>query len=93
MRPWAEPVYGVPPSQVVGSQIAVTYEVVDGVPNFERQPEVFFVDDGPGKPVGILRHIGRQPVIAFGNFDGDFEMLQYATASDGGGPRLGLIVH
>jgi phosphoserine phosphatase len=91
MRPWAEQVYGIPPWQVVGSQIEVTYNDEDGPPRFDREPEVFFIDDKDGKPVGILRHIGREPVIAFGNSDGDFEMLEYVTHGDG--PDLGLIVH
>ncbi len=91
MRPWAEEVYGIPPWQVVGSQIEVTYNDADGPPRFDREPEVFFVDDKAGKPVGILRHIGREPVIAFGNSDGDYEMLDYVTHGDG--PDLGLIVH
>jgi haloacid dehalogenase-like hydrolase len=91
MRPWAQSVYGIPPWQVIGSQIEVTYNDADGPPRFDREPEVFFVDDKAGKPVGILRHIGREPAIAFGNSDGDFEMLEYVTAGDG--PDLGLIVH
>jgi phosphoserine phosphatase len=91
MRPWAEEVYGIPPWQVIGSQIEVEYDDTDGPPHFDREPEVFFVDDKAGKPVGILRHIGREPVIAFGNSDGDFEMLEYVTHGDG--PDLGLIVH
>ena len=91
MRPWAEAVYGIPPWQVIGSQIDVTYNDKDGPPRFDREAGVFFVDDKAGKPVGILRHIGREPVIAFGNSDGDFEMLEYTTAGDG--PDLGLIVH
>lgn len=91
MRPWAESVYGIPPWQVIGSQIEVAYQDEDGTPRFDRQPKVFFVDDKAGKPVGILRHIGREPAIAFGNSDGDFEMLEYVTHGDG--PDLGLIVH
>ncbi len=91
MRPWAEEVYGIPPWQVVGSQIEVTYNDEGGEPRFDREPKVFFVDDKAGKPVGILRHIGREPVIAFGNSDGDYEMLDYVTHGDG--PDLGLIVH
>lgn len=91
MRPWTEQVYGIPPQQVVGSQIEVTYQVVGDVPGFMREPKVAFVDDGPGKPVGILRHIGRKPVIAFGNSDGDYEMLQYTTGFDT--PHLAMIVH
>ena len=91
MRPWAEQVYGIPPWQVIGSQIEVTYDDKDGPPRFDREPEIFFVDDHAGKPVGILRHIGREPAIAFGNSDGDYEMLEYVT--HGAGPDLGLIVH
>ncbi len=91
MRPWAEAVYGIPPWQVIGSQIDVAYNDKDGPPRFDREPGVFFVDDKEGKPVGILRHIGREPVIAFGNSDGDYQMLEYVTAGDG--PDLGLIVH
>ncbi|PZR00321.1 MAG: haloacid dehalogenase [Cereibacter sphaeroides] len=91
MRPWAEASYGIPPQQVIGSQIAETYEVVDGKPVIMRNPEIFFIDDGAGKPIGINRHIGKRPVIAFGNSDGDFEMLQYTTSGEG--PRLGMIVH
>jgi hypothetical protein len=93
MRPWTERVYGVPPQQVVGSQIAVTYQDVGDVPGFMREPQLFFLDDGPGKPVGILRHIGRQPVVAFGNSDGDYEMLQYTTGGGEARPHLAMIVH
>jgi phosphoserine phosphatase len=91
MRPWAEEAYGIPPQQVVGSQIEVKYQVVDGAPGFLREPKVAFIDDGPGKPVGILRHIGKRPVAAFGNSDGDFEMLEYVTSGEG--PRLGVLIH
>jgi phosphoserine phosphatase len=91
MRPWAEAAYGIPPWQVIGSQIEVSYDDAAEPPRFDREPEVFFVDDKAGKPVGILRHIGREPAIAFGNSDGDYEMLEYVTAGDG--PDLGLIVH
>ena len=91
MRPWVEQAYGIPRNQVVGSSVKVKYEVKDGAPLLMRLPEVDFVDDGAGKPVGINRFIGRRPVIAFGNSDGDFEMLQYTTMTSG--PRLGLIVH
>lgn len=91
MRPWTQAAYGIPPEQVVGSQIAEKYEVIDGKPVLMREPSVFFIDDGAGKPVGINRHIGKRPVIAFGNSDGDFQMLEYTTAGEG--PRLGLIVH
>lgn len=91
MRPWAEQVYGVPPDQVVGSSIKTKYEVRDGVPVIVRLPEIGFIDDKEGKPVGINQHIGRRPLIAFGNSDGDFQMLEYTTA--GQGPRLGVLIH
>ncbi len=91
MRPWTDRVYGIPPEQVVGSAIEVKYEVIDGTPTLMRIPEANFVDDKAGKPVGIQRFIGQRPILAFGNSDGDFEMLQWTTAGDG--PRLGLIVH
>jgi len=91
MRAWVEETYGIPPQQVVGSTIKTKYEVRDGVPRIVRLPQVNFIDDGPGKPVGINQFIGRRPVAAFGNSDGDFQMLEWVTAGDG--PRLGLIVH
>lgn len=91
MRPWVEDAYGIPPQQVLGSQIAETYEVIDGKPTLVRQPEVFFIDDGAGKAVGIHRHIGKRPVLAVGNSDGDYQMLEYTTTGEG--PRLGLILH
>jgi len=91
MRPWTERVYGIPPEQVVGSSIKTKYEVRDGKPVLVRLPELYFVDDKDGKPVGINSHIGRRPIMAFGNSDGDLQMLQWTTA--GKGPRFGLIVH
>jgi hypothetical protein len=91
MRPWVERVYGIPPEQVIGSSIKVKYEVRDGKPVLIRLPEVDFIDDKNGKPVGIHKFIGRRPIMAFGNSDGDFEMLEWTTA--GNGPRFGLIVH
>ncbi len=91
MRPWTERVYGVPPEQVVGSSIKTKLQMRDGRPVLFRLPEVNFVDDGAGKPVGINEYIGRRPIAAFGNSDGDLEMLQWTTMS--GGMRLGLIVH
>jgi hypothetical protein len=91
MRPWTERVYGVPPEQVVGSSIKTKFEIRRGIPILFRLPEMNFVDDGPGKPVGINAYIGRRPIAAFGNSDGDLEMLQWATMS--GGVRFGLIVH
>jgi hypothetical protein len=91
LRAFAEPVYGVPPEQVIGSSIKTRYEVRDGQPALVRSPEINFIDDKAGKPVGINQHIGRRPILAFGNSDGDFEMLEWTTA--GAGPRLGLLVH
>ncbi len=91
MRPWTERVYGIPPEQVVGSSIKIEYEVRDGKPVIMRLPEVDFIDDKSGKPLGINAHIGRRPILAFGNSDGDFQMLEWTTA--GKGPRLGLLVH
>jgi len=91
MRPWVEGVYGIPPEQVVGSTIKVKYELRDGTPVLARLPEINFIDDKAGKPVGIHYHIGRRPIAAFGNSDGDFQMLEWTTA--GSGPRFGLIVH
>lgn len=91
MRPWAEKVYGIPPEQIIGSSIKTRFAVRDGQPVLERLPEVNFIDDKEGKPVGIQMHIGRQPIAAFGNSDGDLQMLQWTTA--GKGPRFGLYVH
>ena len=90
LRVFSERVYGVPPEQVVGSSIRTKYEVRDGKPAIVRLPEIEFIDDAAGKPVGINRYIGRRPILAFGNSDGDFEMLEYTTSASG--PRLGLIV-
>ena len=90
MRVFAERVYGVPPQQVVGSSIRTRYEVRDGRPVILRLPEVEFIDDKAGKPLGIHRYIGRRPILAVGNSDGDFEMLEYATSAPG--TRLGVIV-
>jgi len=91
MRPWTERVYGVPPEQVIGSSIKTKFQMRDGRPELFRLPEVNFVDDGAGKPVGINEFIGRRPIAAFGNSDGDLEMLQWTTMSEG--PHLGLLVH
>lgn len=90
MRPWIEQAYGIPPEQVIGSRLREQYEVRDGQPVIVRQPEIDFIDDKAGKPIGIHQHIGRRPILAFGNSDGDFEMLEWTTA--GPGRRLGLIV-
>ena len=92
MRPWSERVYGVPPEQVVGSSIKTKFEMRDGRPTLFRLPEVNFIDDKAGKPVGINAHIGRRPIAAFGNSDGDLEMLQWTTMA-GDAARFGLIVH
>ncbi|QDT66506.1 HAD family hydrolase [Calycomorphotria hydatis] len=91
MRPWTERVYGIPPEQVVGSSIKTKFEIQDGKPVLMRLAEINFVDDKEGKPVGINSHIGRRPIAAFGNSDGDFQMLQWTTAGDGA--RFGMIIH
>ena len=91
MRPWTERVYGVPPEQVVGSSIKTKFQMRDGRPELFRLAELNFIDDNVGKPVGINEYIGRRPIAAFGNSDGDLEMLQWTTMA--GGRRLGLIVH
>lgn len=91
MRPWTESVYGIPPEQVVGSSIESRFEVVNGKPVIVREPKLHFIDDKDTKPVAINRFIGRRPILAGGNSDGDFEMLEWTTAGDGA--RLGLIVH
>jgi len=91
MRAFSDRVYGIPPEQAVGSSVETAYEVRDGRGVLVQQPKLFFIDDGPGKPVAINRHIGRRPIAVFGNSDGDFEMLEYATTGEG--PRLGVLVH
>jgi hypothetical protein len=91
MRPWTERVYGIPPEQVIGSSIKTKFQMRDGSPELFRLPEVNFIDDNAGKPVGINEAIGRRPIAAFGNSDGDLEMLQWTTIS--GGVRFGAIVH
>ena len=91
MRPWAEQVYGVPPENVVGSSIKTQFVMRDGRPTLFRLPQLNFNNDKDGKPVAINEFIGRRPIAAFGNSDGDLEMLQWTTMS--GGIRLGLIVH
>ena len=91
MRVFAEEVYGVPPEQVIGSTIATKYELRDGKPVIVREPKLDFIDDKAGKPLAINKFIGRRPIAAFGNSDGDFEMLEWTTA--GAGPRLAAIVH
>jgi phosphoglycolate phosphatase-like HAD superfamily hydrolase len=91
MRPWAEKVYGIPPEQVIGSSIKTRFEVQAGKPVLVRLPELNFIDDKAGKPVGIQQHIGRQPRFAAGNSDGDLQMLEWTAA--GSGARFALLVH
>jgi len=91
MRAWAEGVYGIPPEQVVGSAIVTKLEMRPTGPVLLREPKMDFVDDGPGKPVGINSRIGRRPILAFGNSDGDLQMLQWTAA--GAGERFMGIVH
>jgi phosphoserine phosphatase len=91
MRPWSKNIYGIPPEQVIGSSIKTKFEMRDGRPTLFRLPEINFIDDKAGKPVGINQYIGRRPIAAFGNSDGDLQMLQWTTLGDG--RRLGLIVH
>jgi len=91
LRAFAEKAYGIPPEQVIGSSIETRYEVRDGKPAIVRLPKIDFIDDKAGKPVGIHKHIGRRPVMAFGNSDGDFQMLEWTTS--GPGPRFGALVH
>jgi hypothetical protein len=91
MRPWTEKVYGIPPEQVVGSSIKTKYELRGGKPVLVRLPELNFIDDKIGKPIGINSHIGCRPIAAFGNSDGDQQMLEWTQA--GGGPRLMMLVH
>jgi hypothetical protein len=91
MRPWTQQVYGIAPPNVVGSNLKTKFEIIDGKPSLLRLPELGFINDEGGKPVGINLHIGQRPIAAFGNSDGDLQMLQWTTAGDG--PRLGAIVH
>ncbi|MBB6430618.1 HAD family hydrolase [Algisphaera agarilytica] len=90
LRVFAEEAYGIPPEQVIGSSIKASFEMRDGVPVIVKQPEMNFIDDKEGKPVGIHQHIGRRPIAAFGNSDGDLQMLQWTTAGEG--RRFGLLV-
>ena len=91
MRPWTEKVYGIPPEQVIGSSIKTKFELRNGKSALVRLPEINFIDDKEGKPVGINQHIGRRPILAFGNSDGDLQMFQWTAA--GQGPRFIGIVH
>jgi hypothetical protein len=90
LRVFAEERYGVPPQQVIGSSVKTKYEIRDGKPAIVRLPQIDFIDDKAGKPVGIHKFIGKRPIAAFGNSDGDFEMLEWTTSAPGA--RLGLIV-
>jgi hypothetical protein len=91
MRPWVEEAYGIPPDQVVGSSGKVKYEVRDGVPVISKLPELNFIDDKEGKPVGIHQYIGKRPIFTGGNSDGDYAMLQWTSGGTGSG--FGLIIH
>jgi hypothetical protein len=91
MRVWVEKVYGIPPEQVIGSSIVTKFEMLAGVPVLTRLPELDFIDDNVGKPVAINKHIGRRPIAAFGNSDGDLQMLQWTAA--GTASRFGLLVN
>ena len=91
MRPWTERIYGIPPEQVMGSSIKVKFELRDGNPVLVRLPEIDFIDDKAGKPVGIHKFIGRRPIAAFGNSNGDLQMLQWTAGGEG--PRFMLLVH
>ena len=91
MRPVSEQMYGIPPEQVVGSSVESKFELKDGKYVIVRQPEIHFVDDKATKPIGIYQHIGRRPILAFGNSDSDMQMIQYTLAGEG--RRLGLFVH
>jgi phosphoglycolate phosphatase-like HAD superfamily hydrolase len=91
MRPISEKAYGIPPEQVIGSSIVAEFQLKDGKPALVRMPKLNFLNDKAGKPVGIYQHIGRRPILAFGNSDADMQMIEYTMA--GKGPRLGLFVH
>jgi hypothetical protein len=91
IRAFSEDAYNIPPEQVVGTTGNASYEVRDGVPTVMKDEGIFFVDDKAGKPLAIEARIGKRPILAAGNSDGDFQMLEWTTA--GKGPRLGLIVH
>lgn len=93
MRPWTEEVYGIPPEQVVGSSIVSKFEMRDGKPVLIREAKLNFNDDKEGKPVGINQHIGRRPIFAFGNSDGDLQMLQYTTLGSEGKRFAGIVHH
>lgn len=91
MRSWSEKVYGIPPERIIGSSIKTRYAIQEGKPVLIRQPELHFIDDKEGKPAGINEYIGKRPIAAFGNSDGDFQMLEWVTS--GSSPSLGMIIH
>ena len=91
MRPVTQELYGIPPEQVVGTSVVTKYELQDGKPVLIKMPEIFFIDDKEGKPIGIQKFIGKRPVFASGNSDGDYEMLLWTTT--GPGKRFGLLLH
>ena len=91
MRPISEKTYGIPPEQVVGSSVVAEFQVKEGKPALVRMPKIDFINDKAGKPVGIYQHIGRRPILAFGNSDSDIQMVEYTMAGEG--RRLGLFVH
>jgi phosphoglycolate phosphatase-like HAD superfamily hydrolase len=91
MRPWVEEVYGIPPEQVVGSSVVSEFQIKDGKPVVVRVPKIDFINDKAGKPVGIYEHIGRRPILAFGNADADMQMVEYTMAGEG--RRMALFVH
>jgi hypothetical protein len=91
MRTFSEKAYGIPPEQVVGSSAVAEFQDKDGKPALVRQPKLNVLNDKAGKPVGIYQHIGRRPILAFGNSDSDMQMIEYTMAGDG--RRLGLFVH
>jgi phosphoserine phosphatase len=91
MRPMSEETYGIPRDQVVGSSVVSEFQIKDGKPALVRMPKIDFINDKAGKPVGIYEHIGRRPILAFGNSDSDMQMIEYAMAGEG--RRMGLFVH
>lgn len=91
LRVWAEEAYGIPPYQIIGSSLQAKYAEVEGKMQIVKLPEINFIDDKEGKPVGIHQQLGMKPVIAVGNSDGDFQMLEYTTLQTG--PRLGILIH
>ena len=91
MRPISEKTYGIPPEQVVGSSVVTEFQIKDGKPTLVRMPKIDFINDKAGKPVGIYQHIGRRPILAFGNSDSDMQMIEFTMAGEG--RRMGLFVH